>query len=88
VAFDVNRGWRLNPAVSLRPESFGALAYHFGSRRLSFLKTQQLVTVVRLLESHENAADALAAVGVPVPQRAAYTAALARLADSEVIDAR
>ena len=88
MAFDVNRGWRLNPAVSLRPESFGALVYHFGNRRLSFLRTQQLVTVVRLLESHENAADALAAAGVPVPQRAAYAAALARLADSEVIDAR
>jgi mycofactocin biosynthesis protein MftB len=88
MAFDLNRGWRLNPAVSLRPESFGALVYHFGNRRLSFLKTQQLVTVVRLLESHDSAADTLAAAGVPVPQRAAYAAALAALADSEVIDAR
>jgi mycofactocin biosynthesis protein MftB len=33
VAFDLNRGWRLNPAVSVRPESFGALIYHFGNRR-------------------------------------------------------
>ncbi len=88
MAFDVNRGYRLNPAATLRPEPFGALVYHFGNRRLSFLKTRQLVTVVRLLESHENAAGALAAAGVPVPQRAAYAAALARLADSEVIDAR
>ena len=88
MAFDLNRGYRLNPAVSLRPESFGALVYHFGNRRLSFLKTQQLATVVRLLQSHETAADALAAAGVPVPQRAAYAAALATLADSEVIDAR
>ena len=88
MVFDVNRGWRLDPAVSLRPESFGALVYHFGNRRLSFLKTQKLVTVVRLLESHDSAADALAAAGVPVLQRAAYAAALARLSDSEVIDAR
>jgi mycofactocin biosynthesis protein MftB len=88
VAFDLNRGWRLNPAVSVRPESFGALIYHFGNRRLSFLKTQQMVTVVRLLESHESAAGALAAAGVPAGQRARYAAALAALADSEVIDAR
>jgi putative mycofactocin binding protein MftB len=88
VAFDLNRAYRLNPAATLRPEPFGALAYHFGNRRLSFLKTRQLVTVVRLLESHDSAADALAAAGVPVPQRARYAAALAVLADSEVIDAR
>jgi putative mycofactocin binding protein MftB len=88
VAFDLNRAYRLNPAATLRPEPFGALAYHFGNRRLSFLKTRQLVTVVRLLESHDSAADALAAADVPVSQRARYAAALAVLADSEVIDAR
>lgn len=88
MAFDVNRGYRLNPAATLRPEPFGALVYHFGNRRLSFLKSQQLVIVVRLLASHDSAADALAAAGVPAQQRAAYTAALATLADSEVIDAR
>ena len=88
MAFDLNRAYRLNPAATLRPEPFGALVYHFGNRRLSFLKTRQLVTVVRLLESHDSAADALAAAGVPVRQRARYAAALAALADSEVIDAR
>ena len=86
--FDLNRGWRLNPAVALRPEPFGALVYHFGNRRLSFLKTRALVTVVRLLASHDSAAGALAAAGVPAGQRARYAAALAALADSEVIDAR
>ena len=88
MAFDLHRAYRLNPAATLRPEPFGALAYHFGNRRLSFLKTRQLVTVVRLLESHDSAAGALAAAGVPVEQRARYAAALAALADSEVIDAR
>ena len=48
VAFDLHRAYRLNPAATLRPELFGALAYHFGNRRLSFLKSRQLVTVVRL----------------------------------------
>jgi mycofactocin biosynthesis protein MftB len=88
MAFDLHRAYRLNPAATLRPEPFGALVYHFGNRRLSFLKTRQLVTVVRLLESHDSAADALEAAGVPVQQRAGYAAALAALADSEVIDAR
>jgi putative mycofactocin binding protein MftB len=88
VAFDLRRGYRLNPAATLRPEPFGALAYHFGNRRLSFLKSRQLVTVVRLLESHDSAADALDAAGVPVGQWGRYTAALAALADSEVIDER
>jgi putative mycofactocin binding protein MftB len=87
VAFDLHRAYRLNPAATLRPEPFGALVYHFGNRRLSFLKTPQLVTVVRLLESHDSAAGALDAAGVPVQQRASYAAALAALADSEVIDA-
>jgi putative mycofactocin binding protein MftB len=46
VAFDLERGWALDPQVALRPEPFGALAYHFGTRRLSFLKTPTLRAVV------------------------------------------
>jgi len=88
VAFDLDRAYRLNPAVALRQESFGALAYHFGNRRLSFMKSRELVTVVRSLGSHLSAADALDAAGVPAGQRARYAAALAALADSGVIDAR
>ena len=88
MAFDLQRAYRLNPAVTLRPEPFGALVYHFGNRRLSFLKTLPLVAVVRLLESQDSAAGALEAAGVPASQHARYAAALAALADSEVIDAR
>ena len=88
MAIDLNRAYRLNPAAALRPEPFGALIYHFGNRRLSFLKTRQLVTVVRLLESHDTAAGALDAAGVPPGQWPRYAVALATLADSEVIDAR
>ena len=88
VAFDLRRAYRLNPAATLRPEPFGALAYHFGNRRLSFLKSRQLVSVVRLLSSHESAASALEAADVPVQQWGRYAAALAALAESEVIDER
>jgi putative mycofactocin binding protein MftB len=88
VAFDLHRAYRLNPSASLRPEPFGAMVYHFGNRRLSFLKTRELVATVRLLGSHDTAADALDAVGVPASQWVRYAAALAALADSEIIDAR
>src|SRR4029077_5500984 len=33
--FDLDAAWRLHPQVSVRPERFGALLYHFGTRRLS-----------------------------------------------------
>ena len=36
-------------SVALRPEPFGAMAYDFHTRRLTFLKTPQLVDVVRRL---------------------------------------
>lgn len=86
--FDLHRAYRLNPAATLRPEPFGALVYHFGNRRLSFLKSPELVAVIRLLDSYDSAADALHAAGVPIGERVRYGAALAALADSEVIDAR
>ncbi len=88
MAFDLNRPYRLSPSVALRPEPFGALAYHFGNRRLTFLKTPQLVDVVRLLGAHDTATSALSAAGVPVAVHERYAAALSTLVDAEVIDAR
>ncbi|MEU9347776.1 mycofactocin biosynthesis chaperone MftB, partial [Streptomyces sp. NPDC048278] len=29
---DLDRAWDLHPQVSVRPEPFGALLYHFGTR--------------------------------------------------------
>ena len=39
----VDQVWALDPSVALRPEPFGALAYHFGNRKLIFLKRPELV---------------------------------------------
>jgi mycofactocin biosynthesis protein MftB len=86
-AFAPDRAWRLNEQVALRDESFGALAYHYGNRRLVFLKSRTLVDLVSSLRDYPSAAAAVAAL-VPEGQRASYTRALARLAAAEVIDAR
>jgi putative mycofactocin binding protein MftB len=85
--FDAERAWRLNPQVALRDESFGALAYHYGNRRLVFLKSRTLVELVSSLDAHPSASAAVAAL-VPEGERRSYERALARLAASEVIDAR
>ena len=81
------QAWRLHPQVALRDEAFGALAYHYGNRRLVFLKSRPLVELVTSLHEFPSADAALDAL-VPEAQRAAYRRALARLAASEVIDAR
>jgi len=86
-AFATDRAWRLNPQVALRDESFGALAYHYGNRRLVFLKSRTLVALVSALAEYPCAGDALAEL-VPEGERHAYERALARLAAAEVIDAR
>ena len=80
--------WALSPSVALRPEPFGALAYHFGNRKLSFLKRPELVTVVRGLEQHPDVASALRAAGVPEPQWPGYEAALRGLAATDMIRPR
>jgi putative mycofactocin binding protein MftB len=81
--FEPARGYRLNPAVALRPEPFGALAYHFGTRRLSFLKAPELVELVRDLGCHSCVSDAVAAL--PDGRRGIYLRALAALAAADVI---
>jgi putative mycofactocin binding protein MftB len=74
--------------VALRPEPFGALVYHFGTRRLSFLKTKQLVDVVSGLDRHESVHAAIDAAGVEAAQRPAYLRALAGLAENGTIEER
>jgi putative mycofactocin binding protein MftB len=85
MTFDVRGAWALDDRVALRQESFGALAYHFGTRRLSFLKHPQLVRVVEGLGEHPSAADALRAAGVPAEREAAMTRALGTLAETGMI---
>jgi len=84
-SFDVDAAWQLHPQVSIRPERFGALLYHFGTRRLSFLKNPTLVSVVEALTTHRSARTACVASGVPASEMPTYVQALATLAASETI---
>jgi putative mycofactocin binding protein MftB len=86
--FDLDRPWQLHPQVSVRPERFGALLYHFGTRRLSFLKSPALLTVVNSLGDAPSAREACRAAGVTEAELPAYAAALATLASSQMICAR
>lgn len=82
---DLERPWALNDQVALRPESFGALAYHFGTRRLSFLKSPVLLAVVESLARHPSARQACAEAGVGEGELPAYARALAILAATDMI---
>jgi putative mycofactocin binding protein MftB len=55
MAFEAEQAWRLDRRVAIRPEPFGALAYHFGTRQLSFLKTRKLLAVVQALDEQPTA---------------------------------
>ncbi len=85
--FDASRPHRLSPRVGLRPEPFGALAYHYDTRRLVFLKAPALVDLVRALDGHASAAAAIDAVVAPGPgRRGSWEAALASLAEAGVVE--
>ena len=77
--------WRLNPQVALRPERFGALAYHVGTRRLSFLKSRRLLEVVERLDGAPDVDEACRAAGVSEAELPHYRRALATLAETEMI---
>lgn len=83
--FDASLCWRLHPQVAVRPEPFGALLYHFGTRKLSFLKSRVIVSVVESLADHADANSALRAVGVGEADEAPYLHALGVLAASNML---
>ena len=81
----LDRPLELAPDVSVRPESFGALLYSFGTRRLSFLKDRRLLDVVQALGTSATAREACATAGVTPDQLASYDAALARLLRTDLL---
>lgn len=83
--FDPLSHWKVHPSVAVRPEPFGALLYHFGTRRLSFLKDRRLLDIISSLDDHLSVLAACVAAGVDPAEQPMFTAALARLAESEML---
>ncbi|KOU55816.1 mycofactocin system RPExFGAL protein [Streptomyces sp. MMG1533] len=85
---DLDSAWDLHPQVSVRPEPFGALLYHFGTRKLSFLKDRRLLTVVQSLADAPTARAACLAAGIGETELPRYGKALAALAHSSMVVGR
>ena len=83
---DLERAWRVGRQVALRPEPFGALAYHFGTRRLSFIKTRKLLAVVQALGEQPSGHEACRVAGVSDSELPTYARALETLAGSGMIE--
>jgi len=85
MTFDPDLGWQLHPQVAVRPESFGALLYHFGTRKLSFLKSRKILEVVNSLGEHPDARSACRAAGIDDAQQEPYLRALSTLVTSKML---
>ncbi len=88
MAFDPDRGWRLHHQVAVRPEPFGALLYHFGTRKLSFLKNRTIVAVVNSLPEHPDVRSACRAAGIDDAAQGPYLHALSVLVKSNMLVAK
>jgi len=69
----------------VRPEPFGALLYHFGTRKLSFLKDRRLLAVVRSLDEQPTALAACRDAGVAESELPTFRRALETLRDANML---
>jgi len=83
--FDPDAAYRLHPKVAIRPEPFGALAYHYDNRRLSFLRAPELVELVESIGEHPSVRHAFAASGIDSRRWPSFEKALTSLAESELL---
>lgn len=75
----------LHPNVAVRPEPFGALAYHYDTRRLVFLRHPALVDVVHALADHDDVAATFDALEVEDRFRGPFERAIANLIDAGIV---
>ena len=78
----------LDPQVALRPEPFGALAYHYRTRRLVFMKHRDVVAVAERLASQPTLSAALQVCGIAESRWPAFVQAFATLNESEIVRER
>ena len=84
----LDRRLALHPQVALRPEPFGALAYHYGNRKLVFLRHPDIVRVVNSLDEHDTLSDTLRACDIDEARWPSFERALTSLTASEMLHDR
>ena len=85
-AFSCELPYRLSERVALRSEDFGALAYHYGTRRLNFVNSADLVRVLRCLGEHSSARAAFDHCGIDERRWPSFRSALASLRASGFLE--
>ena len=78
----------LDPQVALRPEPFGALAYHYGTRRLVFMKHTDVVAVAQQLAEHPSLSATLRSCGIAESRWPSFEKAFVSLNESEIVRER
>jgi putative mycofactocin binding protein MftB len=84
----LDQAYALDPQVAVRPEPFGALCYHYGNRRLTFLRSKEMLAVVEALDHQPSVAGALRHAGVEEARWSTFVKALDSLAGSGMIRER
>lgn len=77
--FDLGRVYNFHPGVSLRRESFGALAYDYNTRRLLFIRSSLLVDLLEHMSGGVAPSEAFAHLDVDGRARAGLERALGHL---------
>ncbi|MGE0000262.1 MAG: mycofactocin biosynthesis chaperone MftB [Ilumatobacteraceae bacterium] len=84
----LDQALELHPQVALRPEPFGALAYHYGNRRLVFLKHPDVVRVAQHLADHPSLSAALEACDIAPARWPSFATAFESLQSSDIVRER